>query len=47
MRFYAKLLCALDFRIKSTVYLFDLNGINIRFNNLNRERNGKGSEESE
>ena len=28
------LLCALNLRIKSTVYLFNLNGINIRFNNL-------------
>ena len=28
------LLCALNFWIKSTVYLFNLNGINIRFNNL-------------
>ena len=41
------LLCALNLRIKSTVYLFNFNGINIRFNNLKRERNGKGNEESE
>ena len=28
------ILCALNLRIKSMVYLFNLNGINIRFNNL-------------
>ena len=29
------------------VYQSGIKGINIRFNNLKRERNGKGNEESE
>ena len=36
-----------EYHFGNEIYLLNLNGINIRFNNLKRERNGKGNEESE